>query len=306
MARTVFAAINDGGRLRPSEDYEFPDSARVISAGETYIVRSGENFMAGLDPGLSYAQHDGMGNPQLERLGADSAVSALTGDVSGALVGGSTLRFAFVADPDNAAKRAAIYRLSSSDAITAGTTRIETKWLRDPCLEGNEYTIAFCVRPGAWKGLSDDIGLMQVHAADDAPGNPMIFFGIVAGVLRLSIYHNENSPPLQGSSTAIQLYASSDWVEDTWMTFVCNFRWHWLSSQNPYLTAWINAAKIAEYSGLIGYNITGDRAYLKTGVYHYTPPEWVSPLWREAHFKGPFLYRGAISYEEAAADVESI
>jgi hypothetical protein len=296
--KSTFPAVPVAGINAPPVGYSYPEDCRAAVCGATYSVFAGADLLAAMDASAGYKVHAGLGNPGIEALGTTTSLATLAGAITGSLSDGSTTRFDFVLDPDDAQRFAALYRLDSTDPLTAGATRIELTFSGVPLPVRKEFTFGLSVRPGAWRSAADDQAIWQIKGIDEDPGNPPLEAYVSGGAMVVTARYNLNDPPLQASNTAVELWRDDAWAENTWRAFVVQFRLGWGAADAPYVRIWVDGVQVVDYSGLFGYN-TDPYAYFKCGIYHYTPPAWAAPLNRQAH-------AGAKSPELVLADLAAV
>lgn len=301
--RLVIPSVTDGGFTFPSAP--LPDAAlRAVScASDNYVVATGAVTM--LDPGMGFGTH---GLQRLEALGVNTSIQDIppTGVArAGFPIEGSDVRFGIEADPENPAKKAYRFALSSTDPLTAAATRIEASTLGYWLQEDADFTIGFAVRTGTWSSANDEQVLFQAKSVDTQPGNPYLALTVGQGTGRWYIRSNANNPPLQASNT-VTLASTTPWMPNAWQFFVVQLRRHWLPDKGAYVRVWQNGNLVVDFTGPISYNLVNDVSQVKIGVYHYTPPAWEAPLDRVAYFKGLYIWPGTVSVPDAQSVLEQI
>lgn len=291
MPSRVILPIDQTGQ--PTVD--FPDNMSIGAASSTdYVIHTDASGV--IDPSLTYGAH---GRYRVEALGNNTFFESIPAngiERVGFPIEGSDQRFGFVVDPNNAAKRAAVMRLDSTDPLTASATRIEMSCLGTTCAENNEYTIGFAFRTGMWKQSDDEQVIFQMKSVATGPGNPFLAL-VVGGGGRgaaWNIRYNASPDPQQVGNTVLPII-SVPWVEQEWEYYVIQLKRHWDLAQLPSLKIWRNGTQVIDYAGPISYNIPNDVSQIKLGIYHYTPPAWVAPLNRVAYFKGLLQYPGFVN-----------
>lgn len=301
ISRVVIPAVQESGLIRPSSD--LPNSGlRVISANsDRYIVATGATGV--FDAAMSAGAH---GLQRLEALGANYSMDAISSGVPrvGFPIEGTDNRFEFTTDPDDPSRRVIAMRLSSTDPLTAGATRIELSHLGYAFPEGVPYTFAFSIRTGPMSDL-DEQALFQLKSVATDPGNPFISLISRDSTEKWIIRHNSNSPPLQASNSVVDLGAMPR-LPNTWYTYVVQCVRHWRADRSPFVRVWRNGDKVVDYSGPVSYNLVGDPSQCKVGIYHYTPPSWAEPLNRVMHVRGFYAWPELVDSDVASKILDSI
>ncbi len=301
--RIVTPAISYPSSVEPLGG--FPED---ISAGEAgpsgYVFHTGASGV--IDPSMSYWAHS---KYRVEALGANTPFDTIPDGgltLPGVPIEGTDQRFGFVSDPDDPTRKAVVVRLGSTDPLTASATRLELSCLGTACVEDVDYTIGFAYRTGAWKQSDDEQAVFQMKSVIQSPGNP--YLALVVGGrpngANWVIRYNADVNPQQAGNSVVSV--PTPWEENTWEYCVIHLRRHWDPAFNPFVKIWRNGSLVVDYSGPISFNLPGDVSQTKIGIYHWTPPAWVAPLYRVAHFKGLLQYAGLVPEIKVRSILSSI
>ena len=226
------------------------------------------------------------------------------------------LRFGAVADPDNPARKAFLYRMRQGDGTdSTGSHRVEISlgntYIPTPKLwRGRRFMSAFSVRiPEAWRSIvpPDEHLLWQIHdtgdVGDDAAQNPnvsLIQFGGPGGdpsQSRLSWMFRTSADPVTRKADYINTrYDDFDWPGDTWIHYAMDMVMHWDASQGPYFRIWRALGDsgpielFVDHTGPNQYNNVQDD-YVKCGLYYYANAYSAGITDRVVHNKGLHLWR---------------
>lgn len=264
-------AITAGGGKVPQNSGLFSEPFRRINFVDNVFISS-TLVISQADPQIGYV--DQLGNMQLQANGIITSFAAPT----------LGTRFSVVADPDNAAKKAWLFKCANTDADTAGAGAKRTEFSSYPDQytgfpEGREFLACFATRTGqSWSGLTDEQLISQIHASS---GSPIFAIYVNGSGLRISIRRGE-----VGSAEVI-LYVDSMFVAQMWDSWVIYGK----PGQPGFLKVWRNGALVVNYSGNFGYT-DGSINYLKAGYYHWTNAgnTWDTNLTeRTLYYKGPWI-----------------
>lgn len=222
---------------------------------------------------------------RIHALGSTSQLLFGSAGASGTTVGGSTIRVARVADPDDAAKFAWRLRCAKADADTASTGAKRGEICYSPVLRFNaEHTCGFRFRMQNYAGHMDQFIFAQIHANDaSALAMPWLAFYLIANQINVVARFND----------ATVASATLNNVGDTWRSVVVFCR---KSDSDGRLHVTIGGQVAIDYAGPLVEPSNGLPSYWKSGVYEWNAPtQWddAFPV-REVYVKGLYIADGDV------------
>lgn len=286
-----------------------PDAARIrVNDVDGIAVRTGLQTGA-IDPRWVFAACDGT----LETQGPSASLTASMSAVSesGVLGPDSVVRFAKVADPDNAAKRAYLMRRKQGDELTIKRTELSFSTTFTPVPRGSVCWIGFATRlPEVFRTMTgtDEVMIFQVHetpdAGDDTQGAPIGM--VVRGPRQMMwVQSNPNATTLAAATTYTEVFSETVWPGDQWQFWAVKLRSDWDPASLPRIEAWRRvgassaSVKVVDYAGPNSYNNTV-RDYIKSGLYYYSG-QWTGGVTEKVlHHKGIYQWMDGHGIDQEA------
>lgn len=234
------------------------------------------------DAALGYSRQ--VGGCRIYTYGATTNTLFASFGASGDSVGGSTVRIARVADPDDGSKFAWLMRCAKSDPDTASVNakRAEFSYPKNTAQYGKWMTTGFKFRQQSYSGHMDEWLIAQIHAgASSSLINPWVAFYYKSNGLRVDCrYENvvQQSVPLPH-------------MTDQWNTVVTE---SYLHATEGRVIVWMNGVQRMDYTGQLAEPTPRSDSYWQSGIYEWdAPAQWddAYPV-REIYMKGLYIANG--------------
>jgi len=261
-------------------------------------------------PSLPYTQQQPWGVAQCLGLYIPTAKLPPTGINGTALPGGGTLRFGRAPDPSDPTRSALRVTLMPDDPLTSGSHRCETTFSPGPTglPLGRPFWHAFAIQIPDWRKTNDEQSLAQWHAGDTSGVQPVYTLLVRGPQMRLVLRYNTASPPTTATNVVRELWSTTSWPPNTWITVVTKAVVSIDPAAGPYIRTWVNGQQVVNYNGPVGYNIPNELPYVKHGIYHWTnlnPWDMTLPQ-RTVHYRRAVLVndpKGVYTPADLAAHV---
>lgn len=272
-------------------------------AGTYYVFGTPLIWAADADIGVSRRQ------PRVVSVQSNGTTSTTaSGSITGALVGGSTMRVGVVSDPADGAKSCWFLRADSADADTAGAGNKRSELLPSSDSEAaslymdRTYVIGLLQRVADWRSTTDDQATWQLHDNTGAALSPWLTLMYSGETRSIIARYSLNASPSQANTVVVTLWSDVAWAPNTWDQWVIEA----VESQTDGAArVWLNGVAVADYSGPLGYQEPAGRgSYWKQGVYHWTDAgnSWDASLsMRETWQKGAYIATGVTPAEMMTA-----
>lgn len=307
-----YPGVPSGSALSPGFNMLDPSPAKiVVNDVDGYCVAPSATQVV-LHPRWPFVRTS---DCAVQALYNSQTVQSLT--EAGIVAPDTELRFGKVADPDNPAKAAILYRLRESDVDTPDVgeaQRVELTTSTAAFLNyGVEYVVGVSMRiPAAWYAAhsvlagnpndnKDSTLIFQIHGNGAAvnPSMSMLVHGGDGSASAARQYLFIRSLPLLGDpetgKVVRQVWEEYSYPVDVWQHWVFAFRLYWDLSGSPYFKAWralgdADPVQVLDDYEPNCYHETG-KPYLKHGIYYFTRA-WTGGLTeRVMHSKGMHAFR---------------
>mgnify|MGYP002078869820 CR=1 FL=1 len=281
MISRIFLDVGGGGQ---SLSLPHPVPASLISIVGNKANVTDMTMLDMADAEVGYARQ--ILPLRIHALGSTSQEVFGSAGASGATVGGSTIRVARVADPDDAAKFAWRLRCAKADSDTASAGAKRGEICYSPVLRfGAEHTCGFQFRLPSYAGHTDQFLFAQFHANNaSALVMPWLAFYMIANRINVVARFNE----------ATVATAALDNVSDTWRSAVVFCRKS--DGVDGRLHVTIDGQVVIDYVGPLAESNNGLPSYWKSGVYEWNAAtQWddAFPV-REVYVKGLYIADGDV------------
>jgi hypothetical protein len=210
----------------------------------------------------------------------------------------NTLSYGKVADPDDASKRAFLYRISATDPLDRfGSIRTEAgSWTTTTSIvRGAEVWILWALRLPDLAGSSPNEGqcVFQLHMTADGTEHNPSFAVFYSGGNTLTVRGSYNLfSPVDDNRSVDQIwFKESGTPVNQWQYFVMHTRRSWDSGVRPFVKIWRSVGDgapvlLTDRTGPNAYRTTNPREFMKEGMYHWGGQRFDGPQSRTRYSKG--------------------
>lgn len=277
---TIEAMTQDGaGQVVPASLGLLYDLA---VSGSTVTASPASDVVAIADAALGYTRQ--LSRTTMQAYGGTSTALFGSSGVTGDSVGGSTVRLARVADPDDGAKFAWRMRCAKTDPDTASANakRAEFSYPTNTAQYGRWTTTGFKFRQQSYPGHTDEWLIAQIHAGGSSSLiNPWLAFYYKANTLRVDCRYDN----------AVMQSMALPQTAGAWNTVVVEC---YLHATDGRVKVWMNGALRMDYWGVLAESTPRSDGYWKSGIYEWdASTQWddAYPV-REIYTKGLYIVLG--------------
>ncbi len=251
-----------------------------------------------LDPRLPFAQS---ASSAMSQVAAQPNLVYQTLPDTGLLGANGEHTFQRVVDPLNSGKRAFLHRIKPEYPSWGGggtwRSEVSSPGQNDGTnvVRGQEYWMAYAFKPESdVANGSASVSILDVHAADGSSNGGPSPISVIAGKGGLSIIRSWN--PVFYGTTPQREYYSVPFDTTQWNYLIFNFRFHYDSSQAPFLKIWQVSGDGAltqrvNVQGPVGYNETPVQQAVKFGLYRWDAWGGDPVQSRTSYTKGLYLFK---------------
>lgn len=218
-----------------------------------------------------------------------------TGITGAVLEDGTRLKFGKVADPDDPARRALVFRTNLRNRYVSGAPRCEGVFARtaDQVQPNTVVWQAMRVWVDDWSTTPVQDGQLLSQWHDSIGGMlPPVGFYIRSNELRLWVRWDAGARPSRQTTRSKLILRKANGVVGRWLDIVVQAKMSTRTVDQPFFKVWLDGNLAADYRGPLGY--TGDVPYVKFGMYKWVGDDnpWTASVpTRTAYFRDILLVR---------------